>query len=32
MKIEFLEKYRAPVDLNDEFTFLVSKIAPYYEH
>jgi hypothetical protein len=31
-KNEFVEKYFVRVDVNDEFPFLVSKIAPYYEH
>jgi hypothetical protein len=31
-KNEFVEKYCVRVDVNDEFPFLVSKIAPYYEH
>lgn len=31
-KNEFVEKYCARVDVNDEFPFLVSKIAPYIEH
>jgi hypothetical protein len=31
-KNEFVEKYCARVDVNDEFPFLLSKMAPYYEH
>lgn len=31
-KNEFVEKYCVRVDVHDEFPFLVSKIAPYYEH
>jgi len=31
-KNEFVEKYCCRVDVNDEFPFLVSKIAPYYDH
>jgi len=31
-KNEFVEKHCARVDVHDEFPFLVSKIAPYYEH
>lgn len=29
---EFVEKYCARVDVNDEFPFMTSKLAPYYEH
>ncbi|HXP62327.1 MAG TPA: hypothetical protein VN829_17655 [Dongiaceae bacterium] len=29
---EFVEKYCVRVDVNDEYPFLVSKIARYYEH
>jgi len=31
-KNEFVEKYAVRVDVNDEFPFLVSKIAPYFDH
>jgi hypothetical protein len=31
-KNEFVEKYGARVDVNDEFPFLVSKLVPYLEH
>jgi hypothetical protein len=31
-KNEFVEKYGARVDVNDEFPFLASKLAPYLEH
>ncbi len=31
-KNEFVEKYCARVDVHEEFPFLVSKMAPYYEH
>jgi hypothetical protein len=31
-KNEFVEKYFARVDVNDEFPFLVSKMAPYWDH
>jgi PatG Domain len=29
---EFVEKYRARVDVADLFPFLVSRLSPYYEH
>jgi hypothetical protein len=31
-KNEFVEKYSVRVDVNDEFPFLVSKMAAYFEH
>jgi hypothetical protein len=31
-KNEFVEKYSARVDVNDEFPFVVTKMAPYFEH
>lgn len=31
-KDDFIEKYSIRVDVNDEFPYLASKIAPYYEH
>jgi hypothetical protein len=31
-KNEFVEKYSARVDVNDEFPFLVSKMVSYFEH
>jgi hypothetical protein len=31
-KNEFVEKYSARVDVNDEFPFLVSKMIAYFEH
>jgi PatG C-terminal len=31
-KNEFVEKYFVRVDVNDEFPFLVSKIAAYFDH
>jgi PatG Domain len=31
-KNEFVEKFCTRVDVNDEFPFLVSKMAPYFDH
>jgi hypothetical protein len=31
-KNEFVEKYIIRVDVNDEFPFLASKLAPYFDH
>jgi hypothetical protein len=31
-KNEFVEKYFVRVDVNDEFPFLLSKMAPYFDH